>query len=210
MRRFSAPGTKSEPTPASGSDQTCTLNVRCVKNLPKAARLTRMAFEFQIPFQEMGGKTLVMSVYDFDRFSKHDVIGEIKIPMNTLDLAKPIEEWRDLDSADQEEVRTALLMHYSHPQALNYAPPLPKSFGPELICLCLKYSTQNKHINSSTHCARMHETLEENAAPARLILMLPPRGLCAHSRRSWVTFASPYVTSPLLENLPSAFWRPRT
>lgn len=62
----------------------------------------------QIPFQEMGGKTLVMSVYDFDRFSKHDVIGEIKIPMNTLDLAKPIEEWRDLDSADQEEVRDAL------------------------------------------------------------------------------------------------------
>lgn len=60
---------------------------------------------FKIPFQEMGGKTLVMSVYDFDRFSKHDVIGEIKIPMNTLDLAKPIEEWRDLDSADQEEVR---------------------------------------------------------------------------------------------------------
>lgn len=47
----------------------------------------------------------MMSVYDFDRFSKHDVIGEIKIPINTLDLAKPIEEWRDLDSADQEEVR---------------------------------------------------------------------------------------------------------
>lgn len=82
--------------------------------------MTRSAFEFQIPFQEMGGKTLVMSVYDFDRFSKHDVIGEIKIPMNTLDLAKPIEEWRDLDSADQEEVRTALFMHYSHGCALNY------------------------------------------------------------------------------------------
>lgn len=124
MRRFSAPGTKSEPTSASGLDQTCTLNVRCVKTLLKAARLTRMAFEFQIPFQEMGGKTLVMSVYDFDRFSKHDVIGEIKIPMNTLDLAKPIEEWRDLDSADQEEVRTALFMHYPHRRALNYVSPL--------------------------------------------------------------------------------------
>ncbi|XP_043958069.1 synaptotagmin-2-like isoform X1 [Gambusia affinis] len=60
-------------------------------------------FIFKIPFAEMGGKTLVMAVYDFDRFSKHDIIGEIKIPMNTLDLAKPIEEWRDLDSADQEE-----------------------------------------------------------------------------------------------------------
>ena len=66
---------------------------------------------FQIPFQEMGGKTLVMSVYDFDRFSKHDIIGEIKIPMNTLDLAKPIEEWRDLDSADQEEVRSHLSLN---------------------------------------------------------------------------------------------------
>ncbi|XP_062248399.1 synaptotagmin-2 isoform X2 [Platichthys flesus] len=60
-------------------------------------------FVFKIPFQEMGGNTLVMVVYDFDRFSKHDVIGEIKIPLKSLDLAKPIEVWRDLDSADQEE-----------------------------------------------------------------------------------------------------------
>ncbi|XP_026099284.1 synaptotagmin-2-like isoform X1 [Carassius auratus] len=60
-------------------------------------------FNFKIPFTEMGGKTLVMSVYDFDRFSKHDVIGEVKIPMNTLDLAQPIEQWRDLDSAEKEE-----------------------------------------------------------------------------------------------------------
>lgn len=51
-----------------------------------------------------------MSVYDYDRFSKHDVIGEVKIPMNTIDLGRPIEEWRDLESADQEEV---LWMHYS-------------------------------------------------------------------------------------------------
>lgn len=58
----------------------------------------------QIPYEELGGKTLVMSVYDYDRFSKHDVIGEVKIPMNTIDLGRPIEEWRDLESADQEEV----------------------------------------------------------------------------------------------------------
>lgn len=60
-----------------------------------------------------------MSVYDFDRFSKHDVIGEIKIPMNTLDLAKPIEEWRDLDSADQEEVSR-----------------VPLFVAPQTSCLC--------------------------------------------------------------------------
>ncbi|XP_062397572.1 synaptotagmin-2-like isoform X2 [Sardina pilchardus] len=60
-------------------------------------------FGFKIPFQEMGGKTLVMEVFDFDRFSKHDIIGEIRIPMNTLDLAQPIEQWRELDSAEKEE-----------------------------------------------------------------------------------------------------------
>lgn len=61
-------------------------------------------FVFKIPYEELGGKTLCMSVYDYDRFSKHDVIGEVKLPMNTIDLGRPIEEWRDLESADQEEV----------------------------------------------------------------------------------------------------------
>ncbi|XP_020486345.1 synaptotagmin-2 isoform X2 [Labrus bergylta] len=61
------------------------------------------SFVFKVPYEELGGKTLSMSVFDYDRFSKHDVIGEVKIAMNTIDLARPIEEWRDLESADQEE-----------------------------------------------------------------------------------------------------------
>lgn len=36
------------------------------------------------------------------RFSKHDQIGEIKIPMNQVDLAQTIEEWRDIISAEEE------------------------------------------------------------------------------------------------------------
>ncbi|XP_061444540.1 synaptotagmin-5 isoform X2 [Rhineura floridana] len=61
------------------------------------------SFTFKVPYSELGGKTLVMAVYDFDRFSKHDAIGEIRIPMNTVDLAHVIEEWRDLQSAEKEE-----------------------------------------------------------------------------------------------------------
>lgn len=61
-------------------------------------------FLHQLPYAELGGKTLVMSVFDYDRFSKHDIIGEVKIPMNTIDLGQPIEEWKDLESADKEEV----------------------------------------------------------------------------------------------------------
>ncbi|XP_028844787.1 synaptotagmin Vb [Denticeps clupeoides] len=60
-------------------------------------------FMFKIPYAELGGKTLVLQVFDFDRFGKHDVIGQINIPMNSVDLGQPLHEWRDLESAEKEE-----------------------------------------------------------------------------------------------------------
>ncbi|XP_045927351.1 synaptotagmin Va isoform X3 [Micropterus dolomieu] len=60
-------------------------------------------FIFKIPYSELGGQTLVLQVFDFDRFGKHDVIGEIKIPMNSIDLAQPIHEWKDLVGGEKEE-----------------------------------------------------------------------------------------------------------
>ncbi|XP_051925390.1 synaptotagmin Vb isoform X1 [Hippocampus zosterae] len=60
-------------------------------------------FFFKIPYAELGGKTLVLQVFDFDRFSKHDMIGDIKIPMNSVDLGQPIQQWRDLESTEKEE-----------------------------------------------------------------------------------------------------------
>lgn len=58
----------------------------------------------QIPYAELGGKTLVLQVFDFDRFSKHDMIGDIKIPMSSVDLGQPMQQWRDLESSEKEEV----------------------------------------------------------------------------------------------------------
>ncbi|KAF7647518.1 hypothetical protein LDENG_00171180 [Lucifuga dentata] len=60
-------------------------------------------FIFKIPYTELGGQTLVLQVFDFDRFGKHDLIGEIKIPMNTIDLVQPIHEWKDLSGGEKEE-----------------------------------------------------------------------------------------------------------
>ncbi|XP_068574631.1 synaptotagmin Va isoform X2 [Cebidichthys violaceus] len=60
-------------------------------------------FTFKIPYSELGGQTLVLQVFDFDRFGKHDVIGEIKIAMNSIDLAQPIQEWKDLVGGEKEE-----------------------------------------------------------------------------------------------------------
>lgn len=47
-------------------------------------------------------KTLVFAIFDFDRFSKHDQIGEVKVPLCQVDLAQTIEEWRDLQSVEGE------------------------------------------------------------------------------------------------------------
>uniref|UniRef100_A0A8C6SRE6 Synaptotagmin n=1 Tax=Neogobius melanostomus TaxID=47308 RepID=A0A8C6SRE6_9GOBI len=58
---------------------------------------------FTVPYSELGGKTLVMTVYDFDRFSKHDAIGDIKIPMSSIDFSQSLQEWRDLQKAEKEE-----------------------------------------------------------------------------------------------------------
>lgn len=66
-----------------------------------------------------------MAVYDFDRFSKHDIIGEYKVAMNTVDFGHVTEEWRDLQSAEKEEVRKNRL--FSLPE--HFYPHLEKQIN---------------------------------------------------------------------------------
>ncbi|CAH8862536.1 unnamed protein product [Trichobilharzia szidati] len=59
-------------------------------------------FIFKIPYAEITAKTVQFTVYDFDRFSKHDQIGQIKVPLSTVDLCNVIEEWRELNPPEGE------------------------------------------------------------------------------------------------------------
>jgi len=57
------------------------------------------SFSFkQLPYSETFDKTLVFAIFDYDRFSKHDQIGEVKVPLCMVDLAQTIEEWKDIQS----------------------------------------------------------------------------------------------------------------
>nr|AAO83847.1 synaptotagmin I [Lymnaea stagnalis] len=60
------------------------------------------SFTFKVPYAEVGSKILTFAVYDFDRFSKHDQIGQVQVPLNSIDLGRVVEEWRDLQSPDTE------------------------------------------------------------------------------------------------------------
>lgn len=62
------------------------------------------SFEFKnLPYAEITSKTLVLAVYDFDRFGKHDRIGEIKIPLNQVDLGETIECFKELEDTEAED-----------------------------------------------------------------------------------------------------------
>lgn len=68
-----------------------------------------------LPYAEAMNKTLVFAIFDFDRFSKHDQIGEVKVPLCQVDLAQTIEEWRELQSVEGEggQVRCTISLFYS-------------------------------------------------------------------------------------------------
>lgn len=79
----------------------------------------------QVPYAEMGSKTLVFAVYDFDRFSKHDQIGQVKVPLNSVDLGRVVEEWRDLTSpeSESEKVSSCRGVTFLTPEPSGCLPP---------------------------------------------------------------------------------------
>lgn len=61
-------------------------------------------FEFKnLPYAETFDKTLMFSIFDYDRFSKHDQIGEVKLPLCQIDLAQTINEWKDVQSNKEDD-----------------------------------------------------------------------------------------------------------
>ena len=56
------------------------LKIQLIQN-----HICKVQIYLDVPYNEIGGKTLVLALYDFDRFSKHDMIGQIHVPMNSID-----------------------------------------------------------------------------------------------------------------------------
>ncbi|NXR66041.1 SYT1 protein, partial [Rhadina sibilatrix] len=61
------------------------------------------SFTFQVPLSEVSESTLVMQIYDFNRFTKHDIIGEVRLPLASVNLQHVIEQWSDLAVASKVE-----------------------------------------------------------------------------------------------------------
>jgi len=60
-------------------------------------------FIFNVNYNEIGGKTLLLALYDFDRFSKHDMLGQIHVPLSSVDFGQVHLEWRDLEPSKDDK-----------------------------------------------------------------------------------------------------------
>ncbi|KAK9393191.1 synaptotagmin-17 [Crotalus adamanteus] len=74
-------------------------------------------YMFDILFLEAQRRTLLLTVVDFDKFSRHCVIGKVSMPLSEVDLVKGGHWWKALVPSSQNEVELGELL-----LSLNYLP----------------------------------------------------------------------------------------
>ncbi|PNF39650.1 hypothetical protein B7P43_G05637 [Cryptotermes secundus] len=74
-------------------------------------------FKFPVSDQDLQDKTLVLQVFDYDRFSRNDVVGEVCMSMDEFDVASDVEVWGEItkNKKPPEEMQEVLL-------SLSYLP----------------------------------------------------------------------------------------
>lgn len=74
-------------------------------------------FKFPVSHDDLQSKALVLQVFDYDRFSRNDVIGEVRMTMDEFDVTSSIEVWGEIvkNKKPPEELQEVLL-------SLSYLP----------------------------------------------------------------------------------------
>ncbi|XP_066527070.1 synaptotagmin-6 isoform X2 [Hoplias malabaricus] len=70
------------------------------------------SFQFPVPYDELPVRKLHLSVFDFDRFSRHDMIGEVEVDnlLEVSDLSRETSIWKDIQYATSESVDLGEIM----------------------------------------------------------------------------------------------------
>ncbi|XP_026867794.2 synaptotagmin-6 [Electrophorus electricus] len=70
------------------------------------------SFQFPVPYDELPARKLHLSVFDFDRFSRHDMIGEVVVDnlLEVSDLSRETSIWKDILYATTESVDLGEIM----------------------------------------------------------------------------------------------------
>ncbi|CAH0759040.1 unnamed protein product [Diatraea saccharalis] len=74
-------------------------------------------FKFPVSHDDLGDKTLLLQVFDYDRFSRNEVMGSAKVPLSRVEVAGGAEIWAEVsrERRPPEELQELLL-------SLSYLP----------------------------------------------------------------------------------------
>ncbi|RZF44926.1 hypothetical protein LSTR_LSTR013116 [Laodelphax striatellus] len=74
-------------------------------------------FKFPVSHEDLHDKTLILQVFDYDRYSRNNVVGEVQIHMYELDVTSSVEVWSEITKHKKppEETQEILL-------SLSYLP----------------------------------------------------------------------------------------
>ncbi|OXA51671.1 Synaptotagmin-17 [Folsomia candida] len=56
------------------------------------------SFSFEIPFRELQRRTLQIVVKDFDKYSRHRVVGQVMLPCEDINVVKGVHFWKQLEA----------------------------------------------------------------------------------------------------------------
>ncbi|XP_076322040.1 synaptotagmin 1-like [Tachypleus tridentatus] len=58
-------------------------------------------FKFPVSFEDLSEKTLLLQVFDYDRFSRNDITGDVRVKMCDLDVTTEVEVWSEISKTDK-------------------------------------------------------------------------------------------------------------
>ena len=70
--------------------------VMCTTLGTSAAYCCTLAPQYKQPEAELTSRTLWLSVWDWDRFGKNRFLGEVRLPLSSLDLQDTTDQWYQL------------------------------------------------------------------------------------------------------------------
>ncbi|KAL0268764.1 UNVERIFIED_CONTAM: hypothetical protein PYX00_010581 [Menopon gallinae] len=74
-------------------------------------------FKFPVSHEDLQDKTLVLQVFDYDRFSRNDVVGEVRMPLADVEVSFGVEVWGEItkNKKPRDEIQELLV-------SLSYLP----------------------------------------------------------------------------------------
>ena len=58
-------------------------------------------YKFPVGFEELRDKVLTFLVFDFDKYSRSELVGEVKVDFCTTDVSTTVEVWCDVEPASE-------------------------------------------------------------------------------------------------------------